>query len=98
MPTNYVAYSISSVAETRDRALSFSREVEFMGGFPLPFSPMVFKSDTWRNRTDNPCVVSPHAKPLRHQIYSREKCENVDQYSPEESKKAVNLSYLNCYC
>ena len=35
MPTNYVAYSISSVAETRDRALSFSREVEFMGWFSI---------------------------------------------------------------
>ena len=35
---NYVAYSISSVAETRDGALSyFSRKVEFTRWFPVAF-------------------------------------------------------------
>ena len=34
---NCIAYSISSVPETGDRALSFSREVEFMGWFPVAF-------------------------------------------------------------
>ena len=34
---NYVAYSISSLAETKDEALSFSREVEFMRGCPVGF-------------------------------------------------------------
>ena len=32
---NCVAYSISSVAETRDRASRFSREVDFMRWFPV---------------------------------------------------------------
>ena len=36
-PCCRVAYSISSVAETRDRAMSFSREVEFMSWFPVAF-------------------------------------------------------------
>ena len=64
--TYFVANSISSVAETRDKALSFSREMEFMKWFPVAFLiNEVFKSETWRNRTDNPCVVSPHAKLLR---------------------------------
>ena len=40
---NYVAYSISSVAETRDRALnSFSKGSGFYEVFPLPSSPMAF--------------------------------------------------------
>ena len=34
---NCIAYSISSVAEARDRALSFSREAEFMRWFPVAF-------------------------------------------------------------
>ena len=32
-----VAYSISSVAETRDRALSFSRRVDITGCSPVAF-------------------------------------------------------------
>ena len=50
------------LAETRDRALSF-----FLGsGIHEVVSRCLphqwrFKSDTSRNRTDSPCVVSPHA-------------------------------------
>ena len=32
-----VAFPISSPAETRDRALSFFREVDFMRSFPVAF-------------------------------------------------------------
>ena len=34
---NCVAYSISSLTETRDRALSFSSEVDLEGWFPIAF-------------------------------------------------------------
>ena len=54
---NCVAYSISSVAETRDKALSFFQgKRNSWGGFFI-----AFKSDTRRNQAGNPCAVSPHA-------------------------------------
>ena len=48
---NCVACSILSLAETRNRALTFSREMDFMRWFPF------FYLDPWRIRTHNPCVM-----------------------------------------
>ena len=58
----FLAYSISSSAETRDRALSFSWEVESAGWLPVAFLVnSVFYYDTYRNRTPNFCTMSLHA-------------------------------------
>ena len=33
-----------------------------------------FESDTWRNRTDNPCVVSPHSV-ITTRKFNTEQCK-----------------------
>ena len=60
--TAETAYSISSVAETRDRALSFLLGSGFyeVVSCCLPHQ-WRFYCDTWRNRTANPCALSPRA-------------------------------------
>ena len=57
-----VACSISSIAETRDRALCFfyGRGIHEVASLCLHHQ-WRFKSDTWKNRSDSPCDVSPHA-------------------------------------
>ena len=60
--TNCAADSISSVAETRDRALN---SFQGSGVYELAYCCLLhqwrFKCDTWRNQTDSPCAASPHA-------------------------------------
>ena len=53
-------HSISSIEETRDRALSFFKGsgIHEVVSCCLPHQ-WRYKSDTWRNRTESPCVVNP---------------------------------------
>ena len=54
---NDVTYSISSVAETRDRALSFSREVDLMRWFSVAFlANGVLKVTHGRNELTTPVL------------------------------------------
>ena len=64
-----VACSISSVAETRDRALSFSREMDFIRWFSVAFLTNGVFIVTHRGIELR--SVSPHAQTLHHGTYER---------------------------
>lgn len=95
---NWTAHSIPSLAESKVRALDFFHEKEsgvLWGSFSFCQS-IVFYFETYRTRTQGPCVVIPRDSNLDYLITVVVSSDHTLHISPPSMVRAIQTHSVQC--